>query len=611
MVNMKSWIVVFALIALFAFGCVSNQEYSLGEGQNVSLENQAVSQGDASNLSAGTQTAQGTHTSSGSGTQTGSGSGSSSTGSTSSGTSAGTLTQYTANICIENTKDNPQCKDCCDCLNLSADARRQCRDNCAVHNFASNSNFIQFTVPSVLGKNGDYSKCVAEGTAADCKQCCEVTGGFVCGDYRFCRDQCNLKFGNASTSTNPEAPPAPNTGEAPPDTGTNPPSQNQSSSGDQYNIEQAISDRAQMSTYSFSALAFVTGDSCSDSFLPPGKVADFSGFQYLRDNDPDQMGHNTEFVTMAADNVLTVLSDEQIQEFIAIDSSQNSMSDQYAYMRFPLMNAFRRQLSGDIPEGSSGLNRSAVMEYSAELYLVDAKISLERAKAFGRVYRSLTTEQRAYLDKMSSEGSLSWPKVSEPAILQTSGISSVNLRTYASEFFGWYKGSEDADTYFCPERQATYFGSFYMKDAPAMGNRNYSISTTITGDRGEAFLELLDDTQRSELTGLVDVQKSDLNDIVSTRRAMVQEMRKLMVQDSINDSMVLSLGERYGELDGEVSYYYATHFSEVSSTMTSEQKAQAVTLRDLADFPCSGAYLYSAKIAMPDVENTDFLFNSD
>ncbi|MCP4994904.1 MAG: hypothetical protein GY934_14140, partial [Gammaproteobacteria bacterium] len=52
--------------------------------------------------------------------------------------------------------------------------------------------------------------------------------------------------------------------------------------GAAYNIEQALSDRAQGMTIAFDALAFLTGDLGSDSFFPPGKVADFWGFQYMR-----------------------------------------------------------------------------------------------------------------------------------------------------------------------------------------------------------------------------------------------------------------------------------------------------------------------------------------
>ena len=77
---------------------------------------------------------------------------------------------------------------------------------------------------------------------------------------------------------------------------------------------EAISDRAQENTIAFDALGFLTGTLGSDSFFPPGKVADFWGFQYLRDNDPSQMGHAGDFLTSAAMNTLNNLTAEQRAE---------------------------------------------------------------------------------------------------------------------------------------------------------------------------------------------------------------------------------------------------------------------------------------------------------
>jgi len=85
-----------------------------------------------------------------------------------------------------------------------------------------------------------------------------------------------------------------------------------------YTIEQTLSDGAQRCTIAFDALAFLTGDLGADSFFPPGKVADFWGFQYLRDNDPTEMGHNTDFLTRAALNMLHVLPPSQRLELIAL-----------------------------------------------------------------------------------------------------------------------------------------------------------------------------------------------------------------------------------------------------------------------------------------------------
>ena len=81
-----------------------------------------------------------------------------------------------------------------------------------------------------------------------------------------------------------------------------------------------------------------------------------------------------------------------------------------------------------------------------------------------------------------------------------------------------------------------------------------------------------------------------------------------MKQDSINEDAVLSLMEEYGKLDGAIVYHYATNFSEVSQSISNNQLSELMEIRDLDDYPCSGAYLYSENIDMPDIINTDFLF---
>ncbi len=134
----------------------------------------------------------------------------------------------------------------------------------------------------------------------------------------------------------------------------------------QYTIEQSISDQAQGMTIAFDGLAFLTGSLGADSFFPPGKVADFWGFQYLRDNDPSQMGHNTDFLTKASLNMLNVLTTSQRAELIVLAESQVGSINQYGYDRFVLMKAFRRLLDGDVPTGATGLDESAVKAYSAE-----------------------------------------------------------------------------------------------------------------------------------------------------------------------------------------------------------------------------------------------------
>lgn len=377
----------------------------------------------------------------------------------------------------------------------------------------------------------------------------------------------------------------------------------------QYSIDQAISDKAQLNTIAFSGLAFITGSAGADTFFPPGKVADFFGFQYMRDVDTAGYGHNTTFLTKAANNVLYILNDEQKAKLTALAQEQEQVYKDFAYNRFGLMQAFRQELEGKLPAGSSGLSQSAVKEYTAHLYLQDAQLSYRRAEVVGEIISSFTPDQKAYFDKMAFNNSATWPDIKEEPVAKQSlsPTAHVAVMTYASELFSWYKGSQEADVYFCPERHGTYFGGFYMKDYPAMGNPNYFISTSQTGNQGEAFLNVLNSDQRKLITEILDLQRADLQEIVSIRQQVSAELRKGMQGQTIDKEKAIVLIKRYGELDGEMSGLYAERFSQVNKTLTAEQRAALVKLRNLNVVP-QGAYYFSTPIKMPSVPSTDFLF---
>jgi hypothetical protein len=382
--------------------------------------------------------------------------------------------------------------------------------------------------------------------------------------------------------------------------------------GTAYNIEQAISDKAQGMTIALDALGFLTGNLGSDSFFPPGKVADFWGFQYLRDNDPSQMGHAGDFLTSAAMNMLNTLTADQRVELVALAKSQVDSINEYGYKRFVLMDAFQRLLEGNLPAEATGLDEDAVKTYSAELYRLDGEISFARAQLMGKLIHAMDAKQKVYLDAMVGKGMLKWPKVGEPADIQ--GLDrdvKVAVMTYAADMYSWYAGSVDADVYFCPERHGTYFGSFYLKDIPAMSDSTYAIPTNLTGDMGENMLKMMTPDQAQLITGLVDIQKPSLQGIVDTRRQISTELRKLKDGSAADEAAVLNLMEKYGAYDGEIVYDMAAHFAEVSRTLTGDQKTQLMSLRKdlLGDlmYP-SGAYLYSQAITMPEIPNTDFLF---
>ena len=384
-----------------------------------------------------------------------------------------------------------------------------------------------------------------------------------------------------------------------------------------YSIEQAISDNAQLHTIAFSGLAFLTGDFGASTFIPPGKVCDFFGFQYMRDIDVAQKGHNPMFLNRVAGNVLHVLNDEQKQVFMDLAEKQAAELEKLAKMRLPLVKAFHMQSDNQIPTGSEGLNKDAVIKYVGDIFAFDAELSLARAEAMAKVYLSLTPEQKAYFAKMKFGDFNTWPDIDERDKIKRRGrgrskLFNVAYMTYASEFFSWTAGSVKADTYFCPERHGTYFGGFYMKDMPAMGKRDYDISTSVTGDSGKAFVDdVLTDKQRPHITSIPDKQRKLLKETITVRESISKELRKLLEGKTPAKAKIISLGRRYGELDGEMSWHYATAFAKVNQTLTKQQRAALMKLRNLDGYESGPYYIYSRSAQDQPVLNTvkDFFFS--
>ena len=100
-----------------------------------------------------------------------------------------------------------------------------------------------------------------------------------------------------------------------------------------FNLDQAISDGIQSTTLAFSGFGMLTGNLGAQSFFPPGKVADYWGFQYLRDNDPSDMGHKTSFLTRVSSNVLYLLDDTQLAQLKTLAKNQVSNINLYGWKR--------------------------------------------------------------------------------------------------------------------------------------------------------------------------------------------------------------------------------------------------------------------------------------
>jgi hypothetical protein len=375
-----------------------------------------------------------------------------------------------------------------------------------------------------------------------------------------------------------------------------------------YSIDQATSWQAQLSTYAFSGLAFLTGTYGADTFLPPGKVADYFGFQYMRDIDAHDAGHNNMFLTNIANNVLAVLDHGQRAQLLSLAEKQAPLYDQFADRRLVLIKAFTQELQGARPAGTTKLSEKAVEAWLADSFELDGWISADRAAMYGGIVSSLTAAQKTALSRLKFGDSRTWPAIRDPIDRRALPHDvDILVMTYASEFFSWYAGSGEADAYFCPERHATYFGGFYMKDYPAMGHNDYFIPTALTGDSGAGFMSLLDPSQAQALLSLKDEDAKIMVEIVGIRRQISNEFRSCQTGDQANDAKVLELSRRYGELDGRLSWLLAEAFASIGKSLTPEQRAAMVKLRHQTVFP-DGLYRYSDPIPMPPDPDTRAFF---
>ncbi len=146
---------------------------------------------------------------------------------------------------------------------------------------------------------------------------------------------------------------------------------------------QAVSDRAQLSTIAFSGLAFLAGDFGGANFMPPGKVCDFFGFQYMRDIDAAEKWRNPMFLSRMAANVMHILNE-----------GQRKLLSEMIEVRTAISTELRKFLAG------RQADKQKVLALGRRYGELDGEVSWMYASAFARVNRTLTAEQRATMMKL-------------------------------------------------------------------------------------------------------------------------------------------------------------------------------------------------------------------
>jgi hypothetical protein len=260
---------------------------------------------------------------------------------------------------------------------------------------------------------------------------------------------------------------------------------------------------------------------------------------------------------MAANGLLSVLSDEQLAALVQLAETQTADINQTGVNRIVLAEAFYAVLNGGVSADGASVDLTAVTQYAADLYELEGQILLERAQALGSILSSLDETQVAELESMLSDAG------NRSALCAPVDLSDLTMEermlvmSYAAEMMGWYMG-----------QNAEGNADVQVPDRPQPPEGNM----TCARGPGAMFLNVLTDEQKALLSDLVSSQAAYVEEMSSIRENVTAQLSLAMSGSEIDQQTVLDLMNRYGELEGTILYNYAATFAEINSTLTAEQR---------------------------------------
>ena len=116
------------------------------------------------------------------------------------------------------------------------------------------------------------------------------------------------------------------------------------------------------------------------------------GFQFIRDSEPNGMGHNSQFSDYISQYMFTKLTDSQMRILNAIQADAEYVNNtKYVLtLRQDMSSSLRKLLES--PSNLSRLNMSAVVDVYGTMQRVNGQIILRRAKALGSIVRSMSAD---------------------------------------------------------------------------------------------------------------------------------------------------------------------------------------------------------------------------
>ena len=246
------------------------------------------------------------------------------------------------------------------------------------------------------------------------------------------------------------------------------------------------------------------------------------------------------------------------------------------------------------------LSKTELEQWSNSFWTLDGQLAIQRSQVMGNILYSMSSESKNYIDiNIKGKSMINWPSVEMPdfrSITNNNNIKTAIL-TYAGDLLSWYLGNITTDTYFCPERFQTMFGSFYVKDAPAVGNINYTISSNLTANSGISFNNVLNTVQQNLMANITTINIIMLKKIVELRKKISTELRNSISNSTLNITNILFWSQRIGILDADINYNSIKVIKNLALTTTQLQSIKTMRQNILGDlaYP-ENPFLFATKI---------------
>jgi hypothetical protein len=267
------------------------------------------------------------------------------------------------------------------------------------------------------------------------------------------------------------------------------------------------------------------------AYTPPGKWANVYGKTYYR--YVERANGAAIKVNEVAASAANILTPEQLEIIVSIVADQTTIETKGLANRSLIARELIKWREGDKGD------ENKILKLANENGILFKKLVLQSASAFGKVFQSLTIEQKSALSALrkSSDHASSGTRSLSVLDQSLSKEEHTVLRILLCDFFIWATGTEEMNRYIDSGRPAVFFGFANLRVKNRAGK---NVSSGLRGEASKVIEKLLDSNQKVLLDQLIVNQANLLDSYYNERGDLAGKLMAFQLANSIIDENVIS-----------------------------------------------------------------------